>query len=927
MVAAAGLDEALRGLQRNWEQLAIRGLSPDCFVGAAGEAAEGVDGAAPALAAASSSAASSSWRGISVLALSGVAASLPIGERLPARAASRAWWRASEYGPARDAWLKAMGNVGATSAATAAAGMGGVLAASYGRARFLASRAAAELFRGKPAEQGELAATNRVKAPEPAVAFCDGTAALLLDRASGVSSVPDVALAVYDMVSRVPIGSIALSGAKHGQTIQKPLAVASLQAAGSGSAFNAQACVAALERLVVVFSWQVMSSGAGEYGTFQLQMFGGRVDELRWGEGGKEVLRSAAFVGQGPNSPVAVLMEVTKAGPIVEVYTRDASGYGLREILPIAAGPAPQPGVTPPRGALHGNLAVWAVAGTRAVEFVPLPELMPSSLAAGGGSEGEAPGAGAGAGGGKGGAGAAFARARQAAKKTKLKLGSDGGAGLDMEATRWGYLVEDVSDDPGQPDLKAGVLIIAIAGQVLHGLEDEDVMNWRFGRSFGEGVELTYLPAEYASSVIAADKASGDAEPEEASAKPQAGPTKRLTQARMKVELPMKLEAWTVAAHREPPRLVALIDNRLHLSDLCEDRPLLKDVLSGVVRAPHKRPATRLAVLDGSAGDVLLAGIAKAVLIWRVPALIAPLVGSKPAQPELLAAVPMPGRCTFCSAASGLALGADAFGWLTAELSGAGEPGGNLDVWQWWSGRRKPLPPLPTAARGRSTAPAAAEGEGDVVAQTLTAAGSAVDAVAKAMRRGATRVPLPALGGSAKDQVGPLRSWATKLPDEDGEALYAAANEAEKTMAEGVRELRRWMRTEGGKAASILVAARADDAKAVSRWAEECRRSVIWPLQAAFEAEPSDHEDADEEEQPAAGPGGLRFPHLARAHAEAQARAAAASAPAAPAAASGGSTAPGGGAAASAPAGAGDRPMTARERAAAAAAARVATSG
>lgn len=790
------------------------------------------------------------------------------------------------------------------------------MAATYGRCRFLASKEPGHLFKGKPSKQVELSATNRVAAPEPVVPFSDGTAAFLSDRASGVASVPDVALFVHDMVNCAPVGMIPMSGAKHGQTIQRPLSVVSLRSATGSSAFNMQACVAALERLVVVFSWQMATSGTGELGTIQLQLLGGRVDEVRWGEDNKEVLKSAAFTAAGPLAPVAVLLERKKEGPAVEVYTREATGYTIREIIPIAAGPPPTPGAPMSRGALHGRLAIWAVAGSRTVDFVPVPELTTVASTEGGREAGAAAGC-------SKGAAAAFACARQAAKKTKLRLGEDGGAGLDMEATNWGYLIEEVAEEPGQPNLKAGCVIIAIAGQALHGLE-EDVMNWRFGRGFGDGAQVTYLPADLAGMVLAAEKASTESPMEAPKDMPKGaeGATKRLTQARRKVEFPARLEVWCVAYARDPPRLLAVVDNRLYMSDLAEDRPVVKDILAGVVRPPLKRPARQISLLDAAAGDVLLVGIAKGVQIWRVPALLKPILDVKSAAaPELLATVPISGRCSLGNASLGLALGAESFGWVGLELTGVGESGGNVDLWQWFSAIRKPTPPFPAAARGRVTNRAdVAPGEGDTVAQTLTDAGAAVDKVGAALCRGVTLVrPVTECERATKDSAALLRAWVGRLPDADGETLYTAANEAEKCLANGVRELRTWIRTEAGKAANISVAARADDARAVSQWSEECRRSIIWPLQSAFEAEPSDHEGGEDDED-APPPAGLRFPLLAAASQTAAAAKAAAKAAAAPAAAP---VAPTPAAEAPSPAST-ERPMSARELAAAAAAARAA---
>merc|ERR1712232_1010800 len=100
-----------------------------------------------------------------------------------------------------------------------------------------------------------------------------------------------------------------------------------------------------------------------------------------------------------------------------------------------------------------------------------------------------------------------------------------------------------------------------------------------------------------------------------------------------------------------------MADNHLLVVDLEKEGALsARDVLSGVVRAPWKRPAIRLGLLHG-ASNIVLVGIARAVLLWHVLALGAGTGKSadgKYPEPELLTAVAMPGRCTLGSAVLGI---------------------------------------------------------------------------------------------------------------------------------------------------------------------------------------------------------------------------------------------------------------------------------
>ncbi|CAK0881201.1 unnamed protein product [Prorocentrum cordatum] len=92
--SAADLEDALAGLRKGWERLAIRGLGTGTAAGSSSSA--GASGLR-------------SWRGLTAEVLSAVPSCLAIPERLAPRLASRAWWRACEQGAARGAWAEALG--------------------------------------------------------------------------------------------------------------------------------------------------------------------------------------------------------------------------------------------------------------------------------------------------------------------------------------------------------------------------------------------------------------------------------------------------------------------------------------------------------------------------------------------------------------------------------------------------------------------------------------------------------------------------------------------------------------------------------------------------------------------------------------------------------------------------------------------------
>jgi len=87
----------------------------------------------------------------------------------------------------------------------------------------------------------------------------------------------------------------------------------------------------------------------------------------------------------------------------------------------------------------------------------------------------------------------------------------DGTAGIDLEASQYGYSVDDVEDVPGQaPELTKGAIVLGIAGQSLVRL-DEDSLEEMFGKHFGHGVRLTIADANEVA--IASAGATVSAEP------------------------------------------------------------------------------------------------------------------------------------------------------------------------------------------------------------------------------------------------------------------------------------------------------------------------------------------------------------------------------------------------------------------------------
>lgn len=85
----------------------------------------------------------------------------------------------------------------------------------------------------------------------------------------------------------------------------------------------------------------------------------------------------------------------------------------------------------------------------------------------------------------------------QSLRSCGLRLRGEAGAGLDMEASNLGYLVDAVEEDPGQEPggLCSGAVIVEIAGVRLHGLE-EDALEEAFGGHFKDGARLLLLDAD-----------------------------------------------------------------------------------------------------------------------------------------------------------------------------------------------------------------------------------------------------------------------------------------------------------------------------------------------------------------------------------------------------------------------------------------------
>jgi len=81
-------------------------------------------------------------------------------------------------------------------------------------------------------------------------------------------------------------------------------------------------------------------------------------------------------------------------------------------------------------------------------------------------------------------------------RSCNLLVNSEGGAGLDMEASDFGYIVEGVDESPGQPEaLHSGVVVIAINDVPLMELSEEDLES-TFGEHFGGDVSVLLADVE-----------------------------------------------------------------------------------------------------------------------------------------------------------------------------------------------------------------------------------------------------------------------------------------------------------------------------------------------------------------------------------------------------------------------------------------------
>lgn len=77
-----------------------------------------------------------------------------------------------------------------------------------------------------------------------------------------------------------------------------------------------------------------------------------------------------------------------------------------------------------------------------------------------------------------------------------LRVQAEGGAGLELEASEGGYVVDGVDDGAGQdPRLQSGTLMVAINGVPLLGLS-EDILGTIFGRHFKDGALLLLMSAD-----------------------------------------------------------------------------------------------------------------------------------------------------------------------------------------------------------------------------------------------------------------------------------------------------------------------------------------------------------------------------------------------------------------------------------------------
>lgn len=74
-------------------------------------------------------------------------------------------------------------------------------------------------------------------------------------------------------------------------------------------------------------------------------------------------------------------------------------------------------------------------------------------------------------------------------RRAQLRVAPDVGAGLELFPCERGFLVEEVDCSPGQPDLKAKDVIVAIGVTPLFGLEAEEIEH-HFGAGFHDGANV-----------------------------------------------------------------------------------------------------------------------------------------------------------------------------------------------------------------------------------------------------------------------------------------------------------------------------------------------------------------------------------------------------------------------------------------------------
>eukprot|EP00429_Kryptoperidinium_foliaceum_P052980 CAMPEP_0176096068 /NCGR_PEP_ID=MMETSP0120_2-20121206/48159_1 /TAXON_ID=160619 /ORGANISM="Kryptoperidinium foliaceum, Strain CCMP 1326" /LENGTH=453 /DNA_ID=CAMNT_0017430051 /DNA_START=27 /DNA_END=1388 /DNA_ORIENTATION=- len=82
-------------------------------------------------------------------------------------------------------------------------------------------------------------------------------------------------------------------------------------------------------------------------------------------------------------------------------------------------------------------------------------------------------------------------------RRCRLRVHPEAGAGLEMEASELGYLVEDVAANPGQdPAMKRGDVLVEIAGRRLFGLPAAADVEAAFSEAFADGAEVLLVDAD-----------------------------------------------------------------------------------------------------------------------------------------------------------------------------------------------------------------------------------------------------------------------------------------------------------------------------------------------------------------------------------------------------------------------------------------------